>query len=85
MSERYIHGCPSVLPDHSLCCRVSAIQQSGYLAFDIFAELAEGLNLSHVFRLDLEAELLLDDDHDIHEIEAVDTNVFFQTSISVDF
>ena len=74
MSERCIQGCPSVLPDHSLCCKVSAIWQSGNLGFDIVAELAEGLHLGHVFRLDLEAKGLFDDDHDIHEIKAVDSN-----------
>ena len=85
MSERCIQGCPSVLPDHSLCCRVSAIQQSGNLGFDVVAELAEGLHLGHFFRLDFEAELLLDNDHDVYEIEAVDANVFLQTGFRLDF
>ena len=84
MSERCIHGKPPVLPDHSLCCSGSAIRQSGNLGFDIVAELAESLHLSHIFSLDLEAKGLLDDDHDIHEIKAVDANVFLQAGLGFD-
>ena len=84
MRLRCIHGNPSVLPDHSLCCKASAILGSGDLFLDVVAEIVECLHIRHLFGLDLEAKLLLDDDHDVDEIEAVDADVFLQTGFRLD-
>ena len=57
----------------------------GGLFLDVVAEIVERLHVRHLFGLDLEAEFLLDDDHDVDEIEAVDADVFLQTGLRLDF
>ena len=51
---------------------------------DVVAELAECLHIGHFLCLDLEAKFLLDDDHDVDEIKAVDADVFFQAGFRLD-
>ena len=57
----------------------------GGLFLYVVAEIVECLHIRHLFSLDLEAKLLLDDDHDVDKIEAVDADVFFQAGFWLDF
>ena len=58
--------------------------RSSGLFLDVVAEIVESLHIRHLFGLDLETKLLLDDDHDVDKIEAVDANVFLQTGFRLD-
>ncbi len=64
---RCIHVVPPVRPVHSSVARplnpATTVLLVAYLAFDIVAELRQGGDPGHFFRLDLEAELLFHNHH----------------------
>ena len=55
-----------------------------HLAFDVVAELSERLYAGHFFGLDFKTETSLDDDHNVHKVEAVNAQVVFEQSLGMD-
>ena len=54
-----------------------------YFALDVVAELLEGVDTCHLFGLDFETELALDDDYNVHEVEAINAEIVLQQGIGV--